>query len=233
MQTQTSSLPRNLDQQLADVLPIEGSQYFTELNSLRFERHVHDRYTFLSPESLLDLLTAALDERGNLYGDDHRLMQMGGLPSSAFSTSDQYRYLRVPAEGRVASMSIHELPDWVPVTIQAASVLPLSLLPKLGSKNSLTFLIDAEFRRHVNYATVVIAPNWFNNPSTKYAVMDAFPGPPSHGTHSLPINHKAVSKLGLAPGTQTTVGRLKQHLKEEDGSLLLGCSVRNLPGDAS
>lgn len=221
---------RTLGRELASVLPAEGAAYFAELQRLRFERHPHARYTFLKPESLVDLMVAALKERGSLDGDDRRVMQMGGIPSSAFSLGDEYRYLQVPADGRVASMDIYELPEWVPVTVQAASVLPLALLKGPASRNHVTFSVDADFQRHVNYATVILAPNWFDDPSTEYAVLDAFPGPPPHGNHSLSPKHRAVKKLKLLPGAQVTVGQLREHLKAEDGSLLLGCSLRNLPG---
>lgn len=230
MRVKTEGRQQTISQELSGVLPVEGAAYFAELQKLRFERHPHARYTFLHPESLVDLLAIALEERGSLSGDDRRMMQMGGLPSSAFTLSDDYRYLRVPAEGRVASMDIHELPEWVPVTVQAATVLPLSLLKGPGHKNHLTFSVDADFQRHVNYATVILAPNWFEDPSTEYAVLDAFPGPPPHGNHSLSPKHRAVKKLKLSPGAQVTVGQLRDHLKAEDGSLLLGCCLRNLPG---
>lgn len=231
MKAQLSSRRQRIGQDLAEVLPAEGSSYFAELQRLRFERHPHARYTFLKPDSLVDLLIEAVRARGSLDGDDRRVMQMGGLPKSAFELGEEYRYLRVPADGRVASMNIHELPEWVPVTVQAASVLPLSLLagPAL-TKDHLTFSVDADFQRHVNYATLVIAPNWFDQPSTPWAVLDCFPGPPPHGMHSLPLGHQAVKKLKLEPGNQVTVGELRKHLKRQDGCLLLGCSLRNLPG---
>lgn len=230
MKVKSDSRRVSLGRELASVLPAEGASYFAELQRLRFERHPHARYTFLNPNSLVDLMIAALKERGTLEGDDRRVMQMGGLPSSAFSLSEDYRYLRIPAEGRVASMNIHELPEWVPVTVQAASVLPMALLKGAASKDHLTFSVDADFQRHVNYATVILAPNWFEDPSTEYAVLDAFPGPPPHGNHSLSPKHRAVKRLKLSPGAQVTVGQLREHLKAEDGSLLLGCSLRNLPG---
>lgn len=231
MKAQLSSRRQHVSQEVADLLPREGGSYFAELQKLRFERHPHARYTFLKPDSLVELLINAARQRGSLEGDDRRVMQMGGIPKAAFDLNPDYRYLRVPADGRVASMNIHELPEWVPVTVQAASVLPLSLIPGPSIiKDHLTFSVDADFQRHVNYATLVIAPNWFDNPSTEWAVLDCFPGPPPHGTHSLPNRHKAVKKLKLEPGHQVTVGQIRQHLESQDGCLLLGCSLRNLPG---
>jgi hypothetical protein len=222
---------QQLGKELASVLPEEGSEYFAQLQQLRFNRHPFARYTFLSPDSLTELVQRALDERGSLGGDDRRLMQMGGLSASAFSLDESHRYLTVPAEGRVASMDINELPEWVPVTVQAASILPFSLMSApFSKKNHLTFSVDADFQRHVNYATLIIAPNWFDNPSTELALLDAFPGPPSHGNHSLAPEHRAVKKLKLKAGHQVTVGELRRHLKSDDGCLLLGCSLRNLPG---
>ena len=119
---------QQLGKELASVLPEEGSEYFAQLQQLRFNRHPFARYTFLSPDSLTELVQRALDERGSLGGDDRRLMQMGGLPASAFSLDESHRYLTVPAEGRVASMDINELPEWVPVTVQAASILLVALM---------------------------------------------------------------------------------------------------------
>ena len=225
--TQSAVKPASAPRMLAEVLPAEGGAYFSRLQQLRFARHAHARLTFLQPAGLSELLTAAIAARGDLQGDDRRVMQMGGLPSSAFPLeAERYQYLRAPAEGRVGIMNIHELPEWVPVTVQATS----ETTPDPAVKHHLSFAVDADFQRHVNYATIIIAPNWFDDPSTEHAVLDVFPGPPPHGVHSLHKQHKAVVELGLEPGHQTTVGALRERISSEDGNLLMGCCLRNLPG---
>lgn len=217
--------------ELAKVLPREGATYFSQLNDLRFHHRAHADHTFLSPSNLIQLLAGAVSQRGSLDGDDRLLMQMQGIPKAAFDLREgDYSYLQVKAEGRVGSMPISEMPEWVPVAIELEEGFEAAVFgQKKGSHDPrITFSVDSDFQRLVNYATIIIAPNWFDHPSTERSVLDVVIGPPPYGHHSLSLKSKAVRRAKLKPGMQITVGELKAATRGMD--ILLGCHLKNLPG---
>jgi len=221
---------QQLSIELASILPKEGSQHFVNLNEIRFLHRAHKDQTFLNPASLIELLAQAVEHRGHLRGDDRMMMQMQGSPAEAFDLpQDRYSYLRVPAEGRVGMMPINELPEWVPVAIETESCTQgLSVSHSTSGRPQLFFSVDSDFQRLVNYATIVIAPNWFENPSTSRCLLDVVIGPPPYGQNSIDADCKAVKKAGLKPGQQITVGELKKI--SSGANLMLGCHLKNLPG---
>jgi len=220
----------HLPRELALLLPREGVDYFTKLNDLRFVHRPESDHTFLDPNNMVSLLLRAFTHRGSLQGDDRLLMEMQGTPAEAFDLpKDKYSYLQVPIEGRLGSISIQELPEWVPVTAEETSKLP-DYQMRDGSTNhgQLSFSVDSEFQRMINYATIIIAPNWFENPSSERSVLDVMVGSPAYGQYTMPVDHRGLQKAGISAGTQTTIGELRC-ISGAD-KLVLGCHLRNLPG---
>lgn len=199
-----------LSRQLGLILPPEGHEYFEDLNRIRFHHRPEADRLFLHPDNLLALLADGFKSRGGFDGDDRHRMEMLGIPAEAFDLSTEYRYLQVPAEGRVGMMPLSEMPEWVPVTVQEKDGM-------------LTFTVDSEFQRSVNYATVILAPNWFDNPSSEMAVMDVMPGYPPYGTDSLPKSKKHP----WHDGQQLQVTDLRKIMSGKE--LMLGCRLRNMP----
>ena len=220
----------HLPRDLALILPREGVDYFTKLNELRFIHRPESDHTFLDPNNLISLLLRAYQHRGSLQGDDRLLMEMQGTPPEAFDLPEEkYAYLQVPIEGRLGSISINELPEWVPVTAEATDDLPdFQCRSEKAHLGELTFSVDSEFQRMINYATILIAPNWFKDPSSERAVLDVMVGSPPHGQYTLPKNHRGLKKAGIEAGSQITIGELRAVPGAQN--LILGCHLRNLPG---
>jgi len=229
MSVRVGSNQRHLPQELAKVLPREGSEYFSQLNELRFRHRPHADHTFLSPGNLIELLARAVRQRGTLEGDDRMIMQMQGIPKAAFDLPEEkYSYLQVAAEGRVGSMPLSELPEWVPVVVEEEEGFEHTLLSGTQGGGRLCFSVDSDFQRLVNYATIIIAPNWFDQPTTTRSVLDVVIGPPPFGHHSIPLKSKIAKRAGLKPGMSITVGELKAAANGME--ILLGCHLKNLPG---
>lgn len=220
----------HLPRELALILPREGVDYFTKLNELRFVHRPESDHTFLDPNNLISLLLRTFQHRGNLQGDDRLMMEMQGTPADAFDLpAEKYSYLQVPIEGRLGSISIQELPEWVPVTAEDTVSLPdFQGRDKQSHQNDLSFSVDSEFQRMINYATIIVAPNWFDQPSSERAILDVMVGSPPHGQYTLPKNHRGLKKVGIKAGAQVTVGELRAVPGAD--RLILGCHLRNLPG---
>jgi len=93
----------------------------------------------------------------------------------------------------------------------------------------LIFGIDPEFQRMVNYATIILAPNWFQNPSTDRAVLDAFLGPPIPARlQGIPSDDPIARREGWTAGTELPVHKLQAVFG--DRPIWLSCRSRNLPG---
>lgn len=220
----------HLPRELALLLPREGVEYFSKLNELRFVHRPESDHTFLDPNNLISLLLRGFQHRGSLQGDDRLLMEMQGTPAEAFDLpQEKYSYLQVPIEGRLGSISIQELPEWVPVTAEETSQLP-DYQTQDGSTQAgqLSFSVDSEFQRMINFATIIVAPNWFEQPSTERSILDVMVGSPPCGQYTMPDDHPGLRKAKIQAGTQTTIGELRQIRGAE--KLILGCHLRNLPG---
>jgi len=207
--------------------------YIRDLNQRRFGRHPNADQVFLSPNDLVALLAKAVAHRGSLDGDDRALMIAEGTNPSAFELPDTYQYLKVPAEGRVGILPLEEMAHWVPVTLHG-DVEPNT---RIGFRRSATrnpqqhlvFGIDPEFQRMVNYATIILAPNWFQNPSTDKAVLDAFLGPPVPARlQGVPADDPIAVQHSWKDGTELPVHRLRALFP--DRPIWLSCRSRNLPG---
>lgn len=215
------------------VLPPESMPYVRLLNERRFSRHADTDQIFFSPSNLLGLLVAAYRHRGSLNGDDRQLMIAEGVTPAAFELPDHYSYLQVPAEGRMGLLPIEELPYWLPVTLRQEpephTRIGFRRATPRDAVQHLTFTIDADFQRAANHATIILAPNWFAEPSTKMAVLDAFMGPPVPSKlQGIAVDDPLVIEEGWKDGSDTTVKHLRKVLPGRP--LWLSCRHRNLPG---
>lgn len=231
----SSTLSRDeLQAQLRAVLPEEGMNYLRLLNDKRFARHSGADQLFFKPTNVVELLAKACAHRGGLDGcDRHRLIAEGADPA-AFELPAHYRYLTVPAEGRVGILSIDELPHWVPVTLRSGyephNRIGFRRAANRNPEQHLAFTIDPDFQREANQATIILAPNWFGeNPTTEMAVLDCFLGlPVPSSLQSIPADSDLAQAEGLKDGSELSVAQLRGLLPGRP--LWLACQDRNLPG---
>ena len=224
-------------QQLLDavreVVPAESMEYVQRLNDMRFRRQASTDQLFFSPPDLATLLLKAAKHRGGLHGDDRDLMIAEGNAEESFELPDTYRYLKVPAEGRVGLLPIDELPHWVPVTLRAEPEPHTRIgFRRAAARDAglhLVFTIDADFQRLANYATIILAPNWHQDPTTDMAVLDAFLGAPVPARlQSISVEDPLVAEHSWEDGSTVTVQNLRSVLPHRP--LWLACRNRNLPG---
>jgi hypothetical protein len=222
-----------LQNEIRSVLPPEAMEYTRMLNDRRFGRHPGADQLFFVPGDLVTLLAQAVISRGSLNGDDREGLLVEGINPCAFELPDTYQYLKVPAEGRAGLLSIEELPHWVPVTLRQDAEpntrIGFRRSPDRHPDQHLIFTIDADFQRMANYATILLAPNWFEEASTPRAVLDVYLGPPVPSKlQSICLDDPVVLEQGWADGSEVQVHELRQLLG--DRPIWLSCRNRNLPG---
>ena len=223
----------HLQAQLKSVLPPESAEYIKKLNHLRFARSAGSDQRFFTPRGLIALLTAAVEHRGDLEGDDRTLMMAEGIAADAFELPEHYTYLKVPAEGQIGLLPINELPHWLPVTLRAEEEpntrIGFRRARPRNPESHLLFTIDADFQRAANYATIIIAPNWHAPASCERAILDAFLGPPVPSKlQSVSVENPVVAEHGWEHGSELQVQQLRAIFP--DRPLWLSCRNRNLPG---
>lgn len=222
-----------LQAELRSVMPAEAMDYIRSLNDRRFGRHAGADQLFFSPSDLVTLLAQAVIARGSLDGDDRERMIAEGVPASAFELPASYQYLTVPAEGRTGLLPIGELPHWVPVTLRCEpephTRIGFRRAQPRNPEPHLIFTIDADFQRMANSATVILAPNWFETPSSERVVLDAFLGPPVPAAlQSIAEDHPLAVEQNWRDGAELPIHELRRLLPGRP--LWLSCRNRNLPG---
>ena len=153
-------------------LPDELANYFAETERKHFDPETAVGSSFTETHSLRDLLVTAIEQRGQLRGDDREELIALGASPEAFVPGR--RYLKVETPGLMGVVRAAELDPWTLVTVVRTK----------GSGLPCDLAVEGVPRNPVGYGTIIIAPNEKQSddspePSTEETVITAFPGPPT------------------------------------------------------
>ena len=177
------------------ILPVEVADYIESITAKHWgEGAVGSR--FFEGNGLMDLLDTAIQQRGNLQGDDRQILIEKGVDPTALMA--ECRYLVVKTPGEVGIIKATELPDDTEVKV---------VRTKPGTPCSL--IVEGENFPTADFGVVVIGPNEKQKddepePSTKEMVWTAHPG--------LPI--RPAKDDSWPEGTTITVADVKAKLGE-------------------
>lgn len=191
--------PEELEAKIKKILPEEHASYFKQTEEKHFDTEKGVGSLFTETASLNELLQKAIDQRGNLDGDDREQFIAMGVKAEALLPF--CRYLKVEAAGEVGIKSARELPADTKVKV---------IRTKQGTPCSL-FIESDEFSK-VNFGTIVIGPNEKSRdtpdapePSTSEMVWTVHPG--------LPV--RPVMEDFWPEGSEITVGEVTEKLGED------------------
>lgn len=163
----------DVESQIRQVTPEEHAGYFKQTEEKHFDPEKAVGSLFTKEKNFNDLLKKAIEQRGNLDGDDRdQFIAMGVKPDALLPFC---RYLKVDTEGEVGIKDIKELPSETKVKV---------IRTKEGAPCSL--VIESDEFPEVGFGTIVIGPNEKAKdakpedpePSTKEMVWTVHPGLP-------------------------------------------------------
>jgi len=205
-----------------DLLPKEGAEYFSVLERARFQAAPLADQLIEDPPTLYGLVRRALQQTAGPLEDQRYLYESEGLSCNLFELDPpNYLYIRTPASGYLALLPLREAPENTYVTLLPASTFSITRIGFRRRRQNrhadpeydLVPVVSVLLRVPVNYATLLIARNWFPNPSTEYAVLDCYMGPPvPHSAQVIP--HEMAKACGLEPKATMTAKQFAQELKD-------------------
>lgn len=152
------------------VLPQEQAGYFQAMNDKHFVPEKAVGSLFTEVRDLSELLELAIEQRGNLDGDDREEFIRMGMPAGTLMP--QCRYIKVNTLGEVGIIKSTSLsPDTRVRVIRTKPHTPCSLV------------VEGEELPKVDFGTIIIGPNDKEKPedpepSTKEMVWTVHPGLP-------------------------------------------------------
>lgn len=157
--------------QTDEVLPREQRQYFRDMENKHFVPETAVGSLFTESPSLRSLIDLAIEQRGDLEGDDRdKFIAMGVKPEALMSFC---RYLKVETPGEVGIVNVKDLePDTKVKVIRTKQGAPCSLV------------VEKAELPLTDFGTIIIGPNEksedpkASDPSTKEMIWTVHPGLP-------------------------------------------------------
>lgn len=198
-----------ISKQIKDLVQRENRpQYIESIDVKHFSlESPGSTFVDLRAKKTEDVLEIAVEQRGDLFGDDREdLIKNGADPQAFLPKESNVRYLKVNISGVQAIKDTSSLQESEILTVMAKGGAD-------GKLPSLSFVLDSKEKEKTDFATIIIGPDTDeeNNfiPNTE-VLWTLHPGVPTLGVRSEEIREK-----GLNDGSNLTVKEFTQLFKRE------------------